>query len=62
VTRDVSTVILDALAEVGVTHIFGLPGDAINGLVDATRRHASIEFVTVRHEEAGHSPPAPKPS
>jgi pyruvate oxidase len=53
VTRDVSTVILDALAEVGVTHIYGLPGDAINGLVDATRRHASIEFVTVRHEEAG---------
>ena len=37
----------------GVTHIFGLPGDAINGLVDATRRHASIEFVTVRHEEGG---------
>lgn len=51
--RDVSTVMLDALAKAGVSHIFGTPGDAINGLVDATRRHDSIEFVTVRHEEAG---------
>lgn len=51
--RDVSTVILDALAGVGVRHVFGIPGDAINGLVDAVRRHDSIEFVTVRHEEAG---------
>lgn len=52
-STDLSTLILDALAKVGVTHIFGIPGDAINGLVDATRRHETIDFVTVRHEEAG---------
>lgn len=50
---DVATSLLDALAQVGVRYIFGIPGDAINGLVDAVRRHDEIEFVTVRHEEAG---------
>lgn len=51
--KDVSSVILDTLASVGVRQIFGIPGDAINGLVDAIRRQDAIEFVTVRHEEAG---------
>ena len=51
--KDVSSVILDTLASVGVRQIFGIPGDAINGLVDAVRRQDRIEFVTVRHEEAG---------
>ena len=50
--KDVSTVILETLASVGVRQIFGIPGDAINGLVDAVRRQDLIEFVTVRHEEA----------
>lgn len=50
---DVSTVILDSLHQVGVRHIFGIPGDAINGLVDAARRHDHLEFVNVRHEESG---------
>ena len=50
--KDVSSVILETLASVGVRQIFGIPGDAINGLVDAIRRQDSIEFVTVRHEEA----------
>ena len=52
-THDASEVILETLADVGVKQIFGIPGDAINGLVDAIRRQSAIEFVTVRHEEAG---------
>lgn len=51
--RDLSTVVLESLAAVGVTHIFGIPGDAINGLLDAVRRQDTIEFVGVRHEETG---------
>lgn len=50
---DVSTAILDTIHKAGARHVFGVPGDAINGLVDATRRHESVDFVTVRHEEAG---------
>lgn len=51
--RTVSSLILDVLAAHGVRHMFGIPGDAINGVVDAVRRQNMIQFVTVRHEEAG---------
>ena len=50
---DVSTAILDSIHQAGVRYVFGIPGDAINGLVDAIRRHDHVEFVNVRHEEAG---------
>jgi thiamine pyrophosphate-dependent acetolactate synthase large subunit-like protein len=36
-----------------VQKIFGIPGDAINGLVEAVRKNDGIEFVQVRHEESG---------
>lgn len=51
--ESVSGVILDVLAEVGVRQVFGIPGDAINGLVEAIRKQEVIAFVQVRHEEAG---------
>jgi len=50
---DLATSILDAVYQAGTSHVFGIPGDAINGLVDAARRHREVEFVTMRHEEAG---------
>jgi pyruvate oxidase len=48
-----SEVLLGILAEAGVRRIWGMPGDAINGLVEAIRRQDRIEFIQVRHEEAG---------
>ncbi len=37
----------------GVRHIFGLPGDGINGIMDALRkRKDDVQFIGVRHEEA----------
>lgn len=51
--RSVAEVVLDVLAEVGVRQIFGIPGDAINGLIDALRRQDAIRFIQVRHEETG---------
>lgn len=36
-----------------VQHIFGIPGDAINPLVDALRRDDEMRFIHVNHEEAG---------
>lgn len=51
--RNVCELLLDVLAEAGVRHIFGIPGDAINTLVDAVRRQDIIRFIQVRHEEAG---------
>lgn len=50
---NVSSVLLEVLTELGVRHVFGIPGDAINGLLDEIRKQDVIEFVHVRHEEAG---------
>jgi pyruvate dehydrogenase (quinone) len=37
----------------GVRHIFGYPGDGINGVIEALRRRRDeIQFIQVRHEEA----------
>ena len=49
----VTEMLVDVLAEMGVRHVFGIPGDAINDLVDAIRRQDVIQFIKVRHEEAG---------
>jgi pyruvate dehydrogenase (quinone)/pyruvate oxidase len=45
--------LVDRLVEWGVSAIFGLPGDGINGIMEALRtRREHIRFVQVRHEEA----------
>lgn len=49
----VSDLLLKMLAAHGVRHLFGIPGDAINDVTDALRRQDEIQFVGVRHEEAG---------
>lgn len=36
-----------------VRHIFGIPGDAINPLVDAIRLNEEMRFIHVTHEESG---------
>jgi pyruvate dehydrogenase (quinone) len=46
-------VLVEALCDWGVEVIFGLPGDGINGLMEALRvRREKIRFIQVRHEEA----------
>src|SRR5213080_3465119 len=46
-------VLIDRLIDWGVEVIFGLPGDGINGIMEALRqRQEKIRFLQVRHEEA----------
>src|ERR1700760_2322724 len=46
-------VLVETLMDWGVDVIFGLPGDGINGIMEALRiRQDKIRFVQVRHEEA----------
>src|SRR5436309_3038703 len=46
-------VLVDRLMDWGVSVVFGLPGDGINGIMEALRtRREEIRFVQVRHEEA----------
>ena len=48
-----SDIIVDALEDWGVEVVFGLPGDGINGLIEAFRkRQDKVRFVLVRHEES----------
>lgn len=46
-------IVAEALMDWGVEVVFGLPGDGINGFIEALRRRRDkIRFVLVRHEEA----------
>src|SRR4029079_2689673 len=46
-------ILVDRLIDWGVKVVFGLPGDGINGIMEALRtRQEKISFVQVRHEEA----------
>src|SRR6478672_10242749 len=48
----VAELLIEALAEHGVTQVWGVVGDALNPVTDAIRREDRIEWVGVRHEEA----------
>ena len=46
-------ILVEVLQDWGVDTIFGMPGDGINGIIEALRkRREAIRFVQVRHEEA----------
>lgn len=48
-----SDIIVEGLLRWGVEVIFGLPGDGINGVIEALRRRQDrIKFILVRHEES----------
>jgi len=50
--RTASDVLADRLIDWGVDTIFGLPGDGINGFMEALRtRHDRLRYIHVRHEE-----------
>jgi pyruvate dehydrogenase (quinone) len=47
-----SDVLVECLIDWGVEVVFGLPGDGINGIMEAMRTHQDkIRFLQVRHEE-----------
>ena len=48
----ISDLIVETLARANVRRVYGLPGDSLNGFTDALRRHQTIEWAHVRHEEA----------
>src|SRR3954454_15184430 len=46
-------ILIDTLHDWGVDTIFGIPGDGINGIMEALRkREKEVRFIQVRHEEA----------
>ncbi|HVW91571.1 MAG TPA: thiamine pyrophosphate-dependent enzyme [Devosia sp.] len=51
--KNSSDLLVETLIAWGVDTIFGIPGDGINGVIEALRqRQDQIRFIQVRHEEA----------
>ncbi|HLT77315.1 MAG TPA: thiamine pyrophosphate-dependent enzyme [Ferrovibrio sp.] len=51
--RNGADILVDSLIAWGVDTVFGLPGDGINGIMEALRqRQDKIRFIQVRHEES----------
>lgn len=48
----VSDLIVQTLEQAGVSRVYGLPGDSLNGFTDALRRNRNMAWNHVRHEEA----------
>ncbi len=47
-----SDVLIETIHAWGVDVVFGLPGDGINGIIEALRKAKDkIRFIQVRHEE-----------
>lgn len=52
-TETAADLLVESLMDWNVDTIFGLPGDGINGIIEALRkRQDRIRFIQVRHEEA----------
>src|SRR5918996_516044 len=47
----VAELFVETLVLAGVTRIYGVAGDSLNGITDAIRRRDDIRWVPVRHEE-----------
>jgi pyruvate dehydrogenase (quinone) len=51
--RNGSDLLVETLIRWGVDTVFGMPGDGINGVIEALRTHRDrIRFIQVRHEES----------
>lgn len=51
--KTVSEIIVDTLIAAGVTRVYGVVGDSLNGITDVIRAREGIEWIHVRNEEAG---------
>lgn len=51
--KNASDIFVETIHKWGVDTVFGLPGDGVNGIIEAFRvRQDKIKFIQVRHEEA----------
>lgn len=51
--KKVARIVVEALENFGVKRCYGVVGDTLNQVTDAMRHHTDIEWVHMRHEEAG---------
>src|SRR6266702_518336 len=52
-SQTAADILIENVIDWGVDTVFGLPGDGINGIMEALRtRQEKVRFIQVRHEEA----------
>lgn len=51
--KNVSDLLVENLYNAGVRRVYGITGDSLNPVNDAIRRDGRLEWIHVRHEEAG---------
>ena len=51
--RTIADLMAETLLAAGVERIYGVAGDSLNGFTDSLRRMKKIDWVHMRHEEAG---------
>src|SRR6201991_615336 len=51
--KNVADQLVEMLVNAGIKRIYAVTGDSLNEVNDAVRREGSIQWVHVRHEEAG---------
>src|SRR6202048_1267232 len=51
--KSVAEIFVETLIAAGVTRIYGVVGDSLNGILEEIRRSKKIEWIGVRHEETG---------
>ena len=51
--KNVADQLVEMLVNAGIKRIYAVTGDSLNNVNDAVRREGSIEWIHVRHEEAG---------
>lgn len=52
-SKNVSDYLVEMLVEAGVKRIYAITGDSLNPVNDAVRRDGRLQWIHVRHEEAG---------
>ena len=48
---NIAEVLVETLVAAGVKRVYGVAGDSLNGMTETIRKHKSIEWLHVRHEE-----------
>jgi pyruvate dehydrogenase (quinone) len=47
----IAELIVETLVSIGVERIYGVPGDSLNGITDAIRKHPEMTWIHTRNEE-----------
>jgi pyruvate dehydrogenase (quinone) len=51
--KSVAEILIETLIAAGVKRVFGVVGDSLNGILEEIGKRKDIEWIPVRHEEAG---------